>query len=190
VINRLILPVKYQGEVVSGIGDQWGLGDLSYTAFFSPAAAGKVTWGIGPSFLFPTATDDRLGSGKWSAGLGAVILTTTNKWVIGALAQNVWSFAGDDQRSDVNFLLAQYFLNYNIENGLYLTSAPIITANWEAESGNQWTVPLGGGVGKLFRMGQMPVDAQVQAFYMIEKPDGGADWSLRLQFKMLFPKSR
>ncbi len=188
LINRFILPVKYQGELVAGIGDQWGLGDLSYTAFVSPANAGAVTWGIGPSFLFPTATDDRLGSGKWSAGIGAVVLTMQGKWVIGALAQNVWSFAGDDDRADVNFFFSQYFINYNIKNGWYLSSAPIITANWEAESGDQWTVPVGGGVGKLMRLGTMPVDAQVQAFYNVEKPEGAADWSLRLQFKMLFPK--
>lgn len=188
VINRFILPVVYEGEPVTGVGSVFGLGDLSYTAFFSPAKASKVTWGVGPSFLFPTATDDRLGSGKWSAGVGVVVLTIAGKWVIGALAQNVWSFAGDDQRSDVNFFFSQYFINYNIKNGWYLSSAPIITANWEAESGNQWTVPVGGGVGKLLSMGKTPVDAQVQAFYNVEKPQGGPDWSLRLQFKLLFPK--
>jgi hypothetical protein len=188
VINRFILPVVYEGEPVAGVGSVFGLGDLSYTAFLSPAKAGAVTWGIGPSFLFPTGTDDRLGSGKWSAGVGAVVLTIAGKWVIGALAQNVWSFAGDDQRSDVNFFLSQYFINYNIENGWYLSSAPIITANWEADSGEQWTVPVGGGAGKIFRMGKTPVDAQIQAFYNVKKPQGGPDWSLRLQFKLLFPK--
>ena len=186
MINRLILPVKYQGELVAGAGSEFGLGDLSYTAFFSPAKPAKVTWGIGPSFIIPTATDDRLGSGKWSAGIGAVILTMPGKWVIGALAQNVWSFAGDENRADVKFLLAQYFVNYNFP-AFYLTSAPIITANWEAESGQKWTVPFGGGVGKLFP-GKPPINTQVQVFYYVEKPDNGPDWSLRLQVQFLFPK--
>ena len=187
VINRFILPVKYQGELVAGAGSEFGLGDLSYTPFFSPAKAAKVTWGVGPSFLFPTATSDRLGSGKWSAGVGAVVLTIQGHLVMGALAQNVWSFAGDEARADVNFFFAQYFINYNFPK-FYVSSAPIITANWEAASGQKWTVPFGGGVGKLFHMGRRPVDVQVQAFYNVVKPDDAADWSLRLQFKLLFPK--
>jgi hypothetical protein len=170
MINRAILPVIWQGEVVAGIGSEFGLGDLSYTAFFSPAEAGTVTWGVG-----------------WSAGLGGVVLAMTGQWVLGALAQNVWSFAGDSARSDVNFLLSQYFINYNFPN-FYLSSAPIITANWEAASGQKWTIPFGGGAGKLFRLGKMPVDGQVQVFYNAVKPDDAADWTLRLQFKMLFPK--
>ena len=188
VINRAILPVKYQGELVPGQESVFGLGDLSYTAFLSPAGSGSVTWGVGPSFLFPTATDTRLGTGKWSAGVGVVVLATPGKWVVGVLAQNTWSFAGDENRADVNFFFSQYFINYNIENGWYLSSAPIITANWEAESGQQWTIPFGGGVGKLVRFGKMPVDLQTQVFYNAVSPDFAGDWSLRLQFKMLFPK--
>ncbi len=187
VINRFILPVTYQGEVVPGIGSEFGLGDLSYTAFVSPAKASGVTWGVGPSFVLPTATADRLGSGKWSAGLGLVVLATPGQWVVGGLVQNVWSFAGDADRADVNFLLAQYFVSY-VMPAFYLTSGPIITANWEAESGQQWTVPFGGGAGKLVRVGKTPVDLQVQAFYNVVKPDFAGDWSLRLQFKLLFPK--
>ncbi|MEE8361525.1 MAG: hypothetical protein V3R71_05180 [Gemmatimonadales bacterium] len=187
IINRFIMPVVYQGEVVPGIGSEFGLGDLSYTAFVSPAKASGVTWGVGPSFLFPTATDDRLGSGKWAAGLGIVVLATPGKWVVGALAQNVWSFAGDSDRADVNSLLVQYFVSY-ITPAFYLTSAPIITANWEAESGQQWTIPFGGGAGKLIHVGKTPVDIQAQAFYNVVKPDFAGDWSLRLQFKLLFPK--
>ena len=106
---------------------------------------------------------------------------------MGALAQNVWSFAGDEARADVNFFFSQYFINYNFPT-FYVSSAPIITANWEAASGQRWTVPFGGGVGKLFHIGKRPVDAQVQAFYNVVKPDDAADWSLRLQFKLLFPK--
>lgn len=188
VINRFILPVTYQGELVEGQGSEFGLGDLSYTPFISPAKGGTVTWGIGPAFIIPTATDDRLGSGKWSAGAGVVVLATPSTWVVGFLAQNTWSFAGDDDRADVNFFFSQYFVSYVTPSGFYLTTAPIITANWEAESGQRWTVPFGGGGGKLVRFGKLPVDIQAQAFYNVEKPDGAADWSLRVQLKALFPK--
>jgi hypothetical protein len=75
-------------------------------------------------------------------------------------------------------------------NQWYLTSAPIITANWEADSGNRWTVPFGGGVGKIFKIGEQPINAQVTAYYNVEKPDYGADWQLRLQLQFLFPKKK
>jgi hypothetical protein len=75
-----------------------------------------------------------------------------------------------------------------MDNGWFLTSAPIITANWEADSNNTWTVPFGGGVGKIFRIGKQPLKGLVSAYYNVEKPAFGADWQLRLQLQMLFPK--
>jgi hypothetical protein len=109
------------------------------------------------------------------------------KWVIGSLISNVWSFGGSGDQ-DVDFFTWQYFVNYNMDNGWDLTSAPIITANWEADSDNTWTVPFGGGIGKIFRIGKQPLNAQISAYYNAEKPASGADWQLRLQLQMLFPK--
>ncbi len=123
------------------------------------------------------------------AGPAAVVLTMRAPWVFGILGQNIWSFAGDGDRDDVNQMLVQYFVNYNLPNGWYLTSSPIITANWEADSDNTWTVPFGGGFGRLFRIGKLPVNTQVQAYYNVEKPDDlGPDWTLRFQVQFLFPK--
>jgi hypothetical protein len=90
--------------------------------------------------------------------------------------------------SSIHLFYSQYFINYNLEEGWYLTTSPIITANWEAASGEQWTIPFGGGLGRVIHLGKMPADCQVQAFYNVEKPESGADWSFRLKFKMLFPK--
>jgi hypothetical protein len=98
-----------------------------------------------------------------------------------------WSFAGWGD-NDVSQLLIQPFVNYNLPDGWYLVSAPTITANWEASSGNKWTVPLGGGVGKLFMLDKLPINTQLQAFYNVERPDLAADWQLRFQFQFLFPK--
>ncbi|MEE8626147.1 MAG: hypothetical protein V3T19_12465, partial [Acidiferrobacterales bacterium] len=149
LITRTIVPLINQPEVVQGTGDEFGLGDINFTAFFSPKNPTKgIIWGAGPIFAFPTATDEKLGSEKWSLGPSAVALTIQGPWLFGALINNVWSFAGDDDRDDVNAMLVQPFVNYNLPNGWYLVSSPIITANWEAASGNTWLVPLGGGVGK------------------------------------------
>jgi hypothetical protein len=111
-------------------------------------------------------------------------------WVVGLLANNIWSYAGNDDRKDVRQFLAQYFVNYNLPQGWYLTSSPIITANWEAEGkGNKWTVPVGGGFGKVFRIGKLPFNGNVLAFSNVVRPDGGADWTLRIQLALLLPKS-
>jgi hypothetical protein len=188
LITRTIAPVIYQPELVPGYGSEFGLGDINTTLFLSPAKPGKIIWGVGPVFSFPTASDRVLGTDKWSAGPSAVVLTIRGPWVVGALANNLWSYAGDDDRKDVNQFLLQYFINYNLPKGWYISSAPIITANWKADSGNKWTVPFGGGIGKIFRIGKQPVNAQVQAFYNVEKPVNGPDWTLRLQLQFLFPK--
>jgi hypothetical protein len=164
LITRTILPLISQPETAPGTERTFGLGDTTFTAFFSPRDSGKLIWGAGPALVFPTATDDRLGSDKWAAGPSFVALTMPGKWVIGSLFSNVWSYAGPGEQ-DINFFTWQYFVNYNLPGGWYLTSSPIITANWEANSGNKWTVPFGGGFGKIFRIGNQPMNAQVQAFY-------------------------
>jgi len=163
VITRTILPVTYvsSGESVCDAtipspvddGHIFGLGDTTFTAFFSPKNLNKLTWGVGPVVLVPTSTDDALGAGEWGGGLSAVFLGMPGNWVVGSLFSNVWA-------SDVNLFTWQYFINYNFldSNGLYLTSAPIMTANWEADSSNRWTIPVGGGVGKIFKIGKQPVN--------------------------------
>lgn len=203
LINRVILPISYQGEFVPDrpvnpppsvvppeqLGTKSGLGDTTYTAWFAPAGAGSVTVGAGPVFLFPTATEDRLGSGKFSLGPSAVVFAVAGKWTLGALAQNTWSVAGDADRQDVNFFFSQYFINYNFGGGWYFSSAPIITANWEADSDNTWTVPVGGGLGRIFRIGSQPINATLQSFYNVVEPDDfGPKWSIRFQLQFLFPR--
>ena len=150
--------------------------------------------------MLPTASDDALGSDEWGLGPSFVILTMPGKWLIGSLFSQIWSFGGGGTRPEsppsegvsfdkkVNLFAWQPFINYNMAKGWYLTSSPIITANWEASSGNTWTVPFGGGAGKIFKVGKQAMNAQVQAFYNVEKPQFGADWTLRLQLQLLFPK--
>jgi hypothetical protein len=188
LITRTILPVVSQ-PLPDGDRKN-GLGDTSFTAFLSPSAASNLTWGVGPVVLVPTSTDDALGNGEWGGGLSAVVLTMPGNWVVGSLFSNVWAPKGDAARNKVNLFTWQYFINYNIPDGdgLYLVSAPIITADWEADSSDRWTVPFGGGVGKIFRIGQQPVNAQISAYYNVEKPDFGPDWQLRTQIQFLFPK--
>jgi len=190
LITRTIMPIINQPSLFDGpnriSGSAWGLGDINPSFFLSPTGSSKFIWGAGPTFTLPTATDWRLGSGKFSLGPTAVALTMQGPWVIGALANNQWSVAGWGEK-DVNQLLVQPFVNYNIGDGWYLTSSPIMTSNWEARSRDHWTVPVGAGVGKLFRVGKLPINTSLQAYYNAEKPKYAADWQLRFQVQFLLP---
>ena len=117
-----------------------------------------LVWGVGPTFQLPTATNDLLGTGKWSAGPGFVAFFSVKPLHIttGFLINNIWSFAGDDDRTDVNAMTLQPFLNYNLPKGWYLTTAPLITGDWESDAENRWTVPIGGGIGRIFKIGHQP----------------------------------
>ena len=188
LITRTILPIIRQPDLTKDTGDTNGLGDINISLFFSPTNSGQVIWGLGPILQFPTATDEVLGTRKWSAGPAGVALTMQGPWVIGALANQIWSYAGNDDRKKVSQFLTQPFINYNFKGGFYLSSAPIITANWEATSGNKWVIPFGGGVGKLWKIHKQPINTQLQAFYNVQQTTFGPDWTLRLQVQFLFPK--
>jgi hypothetical protein len=187
VITRTIMPITYTEYPAY----QTGLGNLQFTGFFSPAKQGTFTWGAGPVFQFPTHTDTFLGGDKWSAGPSAVGLVIKGHWVVGLLAQNIWSYAGSSTTRDnpsVNQFLAQAFINYNLPKGWYLTTSPIITADWKAAGSDQWTVPLGGGFGKIFRAGGLHFNSNLAAYYNVVRPEIGPNWTLRLQLVLLLPE--
>ena len=188
LISRTVLPLIYQPVLAAGVGDVFGLGDIQEQLYLSPGKASSFIWGAGPVFQFPSATNVALGTGKWAAGPGGVALVVKGPWVVGALANNIWSIGEDNGRTDVDLLTIQPFINYNFPGGWYLTSSPIITANWVADSDNRWTVPIGGGVGKIFRIGAQPMNAQLAAYDNVVTPDGGPYWQIRFQIQFLFPK--
>jgi len=190
VITRTILPLISQPELTPMDDSTFGLGDTQFSAFLSPANASGWIWGVGAVVQAPTHTDSALGNNNWGAGPTAVALhlEAGSPWVYGALVNNIWSLDNSDQPSYNNGLI-QPFLNYNFKGGSYLTSAPIITANWDAhDNGDTWTVPVGGGVGKIFHFGRLPVNTQISAYYNVEKPKYGADWQMRVQVQLMFPK--
>jgi len=199
LVNRIIIPaiVSVDGfiggtpDIPEGAPSQdreTGLGDINYSLYFSPADTKELIWGIGPSINLPTANKDPLGSGKWSAGAAGVVLLQPKWGTYGGLIRQLWSFAGDDDRSDVNQFLIEPFLNYNLEGGWYLITDMIITANWDAPSSQRWTVPIGGGIGKLFSIGKQTINSRLEAYYMVEKPDNAPDWQLIFTWQFLFPK--
>lgn len=197
VVNRPIIPIiDVQGftigrpDIPVGVpGDgAFGLGDINYTAYLSPSEDKTVDWGIGPSITFPSATDDQLGSGKWSAGPAAAVFHMRKPWAFALLGRQLWSFAGDSDRVDVDQLLIQPIVLYSLGSGWALSTDMIITANWDADSHNRWTVPLGGGIAKFLMIGNQPMMARLEAYYNIERPVGAPNWSLSFLVRFFFPR--
>jgi hypothetical protein len=107
---------------------------------------------------------------------------------MGVLGRQLWSFAGDSDREDVNQFLLEPFLNYNLEGGWFLITDMIITANWDAPSSQRWTVPIGGGAGRIFKIGNQAINSRLEAYYNVEAPDAAPDWNIAFTFQFLFPK--
>lgn len=192
LITRTIIPVIQVPDLAPGVSGTTGLGDVQESLFLSPTKAGPggIIWGVGPAISFPTATQSILGTKKLSVGPNVVALKIQGHWLFGALAQNLWSVEGPSARPNVNQMLLQPFVNYNLRHGWYLTSSPIITANWEANPDQRWTVPVGGGVGRIIHLGKQPMNLYTQFFGNAKRPDGTTSWSVRFDMQFLFPKKR
>jgi hypothetical protein len=190
IITRTIMPVIWNPSFGPDTPAKSGFGDIQLSAFLSPANPGHWIWGVGSILQIPTNSSAELGNKNWGLGPTFVVLRIEHgdPWVYGVLINNVWSLTSDKQGGSYNNGLIQPFLNYNFPEGLYLTSAPVLTVDWKANSGQQWTVPLGGGVGKIFHFGKLPVNTQVSAYYNVVKPDFGANWQIRAQVQLMFPK--
>jgi len=191
LLLRWITPIIYQpvpnapGTPETG---EYGLGDMQPTFFISPKKPGKLIWGVGPVLQLPTATNTFLGQGKLGIGPSTVVLTQPGHWTLGLLENNVWSVAGSGSRPAVNQFLMQYFINYNLKKGWFIGVSPIITANWEASRGNVWTVPFGGGIGRIMKFGAQPVSLVAQFYGNAVHPANTPAWTMRLQISFLFPK--
>jgi hypothetical protein len=168
-------------------GRTTGFGDMYYNGLFSPTdpisldGGGKFLWGAGFDLGFPTATEDILGTGKWLAGPSGLGVYLGPKWKVGALAQQFWDFAGDGDRDDVNLTNLQYFVFYSLDETTSIGAAPNIIANWEQDSGNIFTVPVGIGFTKTIQIGKVPVRIGTEIHYSVIKPDdvAGAEWNFR-----------
>jgi hypothetical protein len=182
-------PVNTGGIVPIDIvgGRTTGFGDMYYNGLFAPKEGHKtesgasLLWGLGFDLGFPTATDDVLGTGKWLAGPSALGVYMGSKWKIGALVQQFWDYAGDDDRDDVSLMNLQYFIFYSLDEVTAIGAAPNILANWELPSENRWTVPIGLGIVRTFQFGKVPVRIGLEVHYSAVQPDTaiGAKWNFR-----------
>lgn len=189
IVSRTIVPYYTdKPDVMDPSRSTVGLGDTLTAFFLTPPPSDDLVFSFGPAIGLPTATDDTLGYGKWLAGFSGLALATFDKKLaVGGFFSNFWSVAGDSSRSDVNTMLLEPILRYQLKDGWFAYSTPLITANWEASGKERWTIPIGGGLGKDFRIGDQVFQAQASIYKNILSPTNGSEWSFQAKFTLLFP---
>ena len=188
VISRTIIPVATQNDIFADSGSQSGLGDIVQSVFVSPKRPTESGWilGAGSIFLFPTGTDDLLSAEKWGAGPTAVALKQSGPWTYGGLTNHIWSYAGNNDRTDVNATFMQPLLTYTTKKAISITAMTESTYDWEDK---QWSVPLYLMVTKVAKIGNQMISFGGGVSYWADGPDGGPEgFGGRLVFTFIFPK--
>lgn len=191
VITRTVIPIIRQPAFFPGQSERSGLGDIQFSAFLSPGKPGPggLIWGAGAVVQAPTDQHE-LGNKNWGLGPTFAVLRMqpTDPWVLGVLVNNVTSLSSSERGGRYNNFLLQPIVAYNLPGGTYIHSVPLVTANWEADHGQKWTVPVGMGIGHIFHLGPAPVNTQIGAYYNAVRPDYAARWQVRMQVQFMFPK--
>ncbi len=184
LITRYIVPVASQFDVTGASTSESGLGDAVVTAFLSPSKGG-ITWGVGPAFLIPTATDDALGSGKFAIGPSVVALKQSGGWTIGGLANHLVSVAGSEDRGKVNATFLNPFVSYNWKSGAGITLNVEYTHDWENDVDVLvLNFPTFSGVTKF---GKQTVSFAISPRFHLA-PETRPDYGVRAAVILVFPK--
>ena len=192
VVSRTILPIVNQNNIFPGAGSQFGLGDTLQSFFIVPPtipiSGGQLILGFGPALLLRTGTDQLLSTEKWAAGPTAVGLVQIGGFTAGALANHVWSYAGDALRKDVNQTFIQPFLSYTTPDAWTFSVSSEMTYDWTA---NAWTGPVGAGISKLVKFGNQPVSLGAKVkYYWATTEASPHGWGLQTTVTFLFPTGK
>jgi hypothetical protein len=189
LIVRTVLPMVWQPSLQPAPTVPFGTGPITVSAFLAPAnPVNGWLWGVGPVVQVPTASDASLGSSVWGGGVTGVLVFMKGPWVAGALANNIWSLGGSSgpQGNRYETFLLQPFVNYNFGNGWYVGTSPVITANWRMRGDHAWTLPIGGQAGRVIKLGKLPVNLLLGAYYNVLRPSQGPNWQIRSQVTLVF----
>lgn len=184
LITRTIIPFVHQDEMID-LDSQSGLGDITQTFFLSPTEPGSLIWGAGPVFLYPSASDEMLGTEKWGVGPSMVLLKQSRGWSLWTLANHIESVAGEDTRGDLSVSFINPGISFQTKSLTTFLLQTESTYDWEDD---QWTVPINAGLSQLLKIGKIPVSIGLQGRYYAETPDGAPDWGLRLVVTPVFAK--
>ena len=185
LIFRTIIPFQsFPGPADVKTG---GFGDIMEQLFFTPAKPGRIIWGVGPTFSLPTATAHPARTGTWAGGMSVVVLAMPGRWVLGSLLTQVWPMNDAGGPPETNVFSCKCFVNYNFGKGWALSSVPTIVANWDAADGQQWTVPVGGGITRTVVFKGQAMSLGFQYFKNVKRPDDGPGTQVRMNFALIFP---
>jgi hypothetical protein len=191
VLLHLVLPLVWQPVDYAVRGGQYGMNDFEARLYALPGAQERVTWGLGPAIRLPTGTDSTIGQHKWSAGVGGAIGVAPGPWVLSLEAQQLWSLLGPKSRPEVDELSLRPQVIFHLPGNWFLVSAPLIVANWDKKSADRWTVPLGGGFGRIVSISTQRLTLGLEAYAPVVHPTatGGsyADWTIRAQIGLPIP---
>jgi len=190
LIARVIMPFIGQPPLAPGGTATSGISDITTSFFFSPSKSTRFIWGVGPVLVLPSTSEPTLGSGKWSGGPTVIALKQTGPWTAGALWNQFWSFVGDATRSDVNQMFLQPFVAYQATKTLTLTVQSETTANWEADNGDRWTVPINVLAAKISTFGVFPASYQFGFGVFAAHPSAGPTWKIRAAIVVLLPRTK
>jgi len=172
---------------------QDGLSDTTQSFFFSPKKPGPfgLIWGLGPALLYPTGTNDLLGTGTFSIGPTVVVLKQIGGFTAGALMNQLWSVAIEEHRSSFSQMFLQPFIAYTLKTHTTFTLSTESTANWNNAPGDaKWTVPLIFQISQILKIGKQPISLQIGGKYYADSPRYGPDWGVRFALTLLYPTSR
>jgi hypothetical protein len=186
LISRTILPVVWQQDVFPGAGTQFGLSDTVQSLFLSPARPRGIVWAVGPVLLLPTGTDQFLSTGKWGAGPSALLLKQTGPWTAAVLANQIWSFAGNPDRSNVSQMLVNPFITYTTPTAFTVAFAADVIRDWEND---RWTVPIIFNGSQITRIGgQLVQIGGGIRYYVASNPASPKGVAARFTVTLLFPR--
>ncbi len=188
LVSRLDLPLHYQPGRTAGEKDSFGLGDTTYEGLITPVSSGPLALGFGPVLQLPSATDPQLGTQQWSAGPAAAAHYAAGPFSGGVRINHLWSFAGKNDRAGVNRTEIEYWLYANLGSGWWIGTSPVNSADWDAASDARWTVPVGGGFGKVVGR-RIPLNLKFEAYSYAEVPNDLADWTFLFTLEYLLPEN-
>jgi len=168
-------------------GRTTGFGDMYYVGLFAKKEAttlangAKFVWGPGFDVGAPTATEDLLGTGKWTAGPSFIAVYMGEKFKGGALVTNYWDIGGDSDRDDVRLTNLQYLYYWSLNETMSIGAGPNIIMDWEQSGVDRFTVPVGIGINKTIQIGKVPIRFGVEVNYSVVRPNyiPGTKWDLR-----------
>jgi hypothetical protein len=186
VVSRTVVPVVSIPTPTEG--KLSGIADIQEQLYFSPKDSKGLIWGFGPIFSLPTTTVAPIATGQFAAGPTGVLLAMPGKFVTGIIMNQMWRIGGSSSTTPINQFYTQPFINYNLKLGWSFSFAPVITSNWSAPSGQQWTVPLGLGISKIAVVGKQPFNFSAQYYHNVVRPDNAGADQVRMVVALLFPK--